>query len=147
MNKLLLAFKEGDIGAQHQAKIRQLAPNLDLVQTTDEAKIAAMIEEIEIAVGQFPPQLLAKAKNLRWFQQWSAGADWLLEHPEVQELEFTLTSASGVHAIPISEHIFAFLLAFARNLPQAWHAQQERVWMKEQNQERRKTFRSRKSVV
>ena len=139
MNKLLLAFKEGDIGAQHQAKIRQLAPNFDLVQTTDEAKIAAMIEEIEIAVGQFPPQLLAKAKNLRWFQQWSAGADWLLDHPEVQTMDFVLTSASGVHAIPISEHIFAFLLAFARNLPQAWHAQQERVWMKEQNQERRKT--------
>lgn len=139
MNKLLLAFKDGEIEAQHQAKIRQLAPHLDLVQTIDEAKIAAMIEEIEIAVGQFPPQLLAKAKNLRWFQQWSAGADWLLAHPEVQELEFVLTSASGVHAIPISEHIFAFLLAFARNLPQAWHAQQERVWMKEQTQERRKT--------
>ena len=139
MNKLLLAFKDGEIGAQHQAKIRQLAPNLDLVQTADEAKIAAMIEEIEIAVGQFPPQLLAKAKNLRWFQQWSAGADWLLDHPEVQTMDFVLTSASGVHAIPISEHIFAFLLAFARNLPQAWHAQQERVWMKEQNQERRKT--------
>ena len=139
MKKLLLAFKDGEMGAQHQAKIRQLAPHLDLVQTIDEAKIAAMIEEIEIAVGQFPPQLLAKAKNLRWFQQWSAGADWLLDHPEVQTMDFVLTSASGVHAIPISEHIFAFLLAFARNLPQAWHAQQERVWMKEQNQERRKT--------
>ena len=25
-------------------------------------------------------------------------------------------SASGAHAIPISEHIFAFLLAFARDL-------------------------------
>lgn len=142
MNKLLLAFKEGEIGEERQAQIRQFVPNLDLVQTADEAKIAAIIEEIEIAVGQFPPQLLPKAKNLRWFQQWSAGADWLLEHPEVQTLEFTLTSASGVHAIPISEHIFAFLLAFARNLPQAWHAQQERVWMKEENQARRQTAKA-----
>lgn len=139
MHKLLLAFKDGEIGEQHQAQLRQLAPNLEVVQTADEEKIAAMVEEIEIAVGQFPTQLLAKAKNLRWFQQWSAGADWLLDHPEVQKLDFVLTSASGVHAIPISEHIFAFLLAFARNLPQAWHAQQERVWMKEQNQARRKT--------
>lgn len=137
MHKLLLAFKDGEISGQHQARIRQLAPNLDLVQTADEDKIAAMVEAIEIAVGQFPTQLLPKAKNLRWFQQWSAGADWLLEHPEVQKLDFVLTSASGVHAIPISEHIFAFLLAFARNLPQAWHAQQEHVWMKEQEKGQR----------
>lgn len=132
MHKLLLAFKDGEIGEQHQAQLRQLAPNLEVVQTDDQEKIAAIVEDIEIAVGQFPTQLLPKAKNLRWFQQWSAGADWLLEHPEVQELDFVLTSASGVHAIPISEHIFAFLLAFARNLPQAWQAQQEHVWMKEQ---------------
>ena len=31
--------------------------------------------------------------------------DWLLRHPEVAELDFTLTNASGVHAIPISEQI------------------------------------------
>lgn len=142
MNKLLLAFKDGEIGEQRQAQIRQLAPNLNLIQTADEDKIAAMVEAIEIAVGQFPPHLLAKAKNLRWFQQWGAGADWLLDHPEVQELDFILTSASGVHAIPISEHIFAFLLAFARNLPQAWRAQQEQVWMKEQNPSRRKTAKA-----
>lgn len=137
MHKLLLAFKDGEISEQQQARIRQLAPNLELVQTADEDRIAAMVEEVEIAVGQFPTQLLPKAKNLHWFQQWSAGADWLLEHPEVQKLDFVLTSASGVHAIPISEHIFAFLLAFPRNLPQAWHAQQEHVWMKEQEKGQR----------
>ncbi len=134
MNKILLAFDEGTISAQQQEKIHQLAPDLEIVQTTDEKEIASMLDTIEIAVGQFPQNLLPKATNLRWVQQWSAGADWLLDHPEAQKLDFILTNASGVHAIPISEHIFAFLLAFARNLPQAWHAQQARIWLKEAEQ-------------
>jgi len=131
MNKILLALDEGTLSAQQQQQIRQLAPDLEIVQTTDEQEIAAMLDTIEIVAGQLPQDLLPKATNLRWVQQWSAGADWLLDHPEAQELDFILTNASGVHAIPISEHIFAFLLAFARNLPQAWQAQQQRVWMKE----------------
>lgn len=131
MHKILLALDEETISAQQQQQIHALAPNLEIVRTTDEQEIAAMLDSIEIVAGQLPQALLPKATNLRWVQQWSAGADWLLDHPEAQELDFILTNASGVHAIPISEHIFAFLLAFARNLPQAWRAQQERIWMKE----------------
>jgi phosphoglycerate dehydrogenase-like enzyme len=132
MTKILLAFDNTTISAQQQGQLRHLAPDHEVVQTADEDEIAAMLDDVEIAVGQFPKKLLTKARNLRWFQQWSAGADWLLEQPEVQQMDFVLTSASGVHAIPISEHIFAFLLAFARNLPQAWQAQQEGIWMHEE---------------
>ena len=42
-----------------------------------------------------------------------------------------LTNASGVHAIPISEHILAFLLAFARRLPEAIRSQTRREWQRE----------------
>lgn len=138
MTKILLAFADGVITAEQQERIRQLSPEREIVQTEDEKQIAAILPDIEIAVGQFPPHLLPQAPTLQWFQQWSAGADWLLEHPEVQDLDFTLTSVSGVHAIPISEHIFAFLLAFARNLPQAWQAQQAHLWMKEKPQRQEK---------
>src|SRR5690606_33393510 len=83
---------------------------------------------IAIAAGGVPHALLSAMPRLRWFQQWGAGADWLLRYPEVQELPFVLTSASGVHAIPISEHILALLFAFARRLPQAFRFQQGRRW-------------------
>lgn len=129
MSKLLLAFAEGTISDKQQAKIREIAPDFEITQTSDKNQIASQIDEWEITVGAFPFDLLKDAKNLRWYQQWSAGADWLLDHPEVQEMDFTLTNASGVHAIPISEHIIAFLLAMARNLPAAWQAQQQKLWM------------------
>ncbi len=131
MNKILLAFEDGVISHEQQREVRRLAPDLPLVQTADKEFIENIVGEIEIAVGNFPYDLLPEAKKLRWFQQWSAGADWLLDHPAVQDLPFVLTNASGVHAIPISEHILAVLLSFGRNLPQAWRAQQQRVWMQE----------------
>ena len=84
-----------------------------------------MLDDIEIIVGSFPRDLLTECPKLRWMQQWSAGADWLMDYPDVQKMEFMLTNASGVHAVPISEHIFAYLLAFCRHIPQAVRAPAE----------------------
>lgn len=137
MTKILLAFDDGVISHEQQREVRRLAPQLPLVQTADKEFIESIAGDIEIAVGNFPYDLLPEAKQLRWFQQWSAGADWLLDHPEVQDLPFILTNASGVHAIPISEHVIAVLLSFGRNLPQAWRAQQQRIWMQEGGDEQR----------
>jgi phosphoglycerate dehydrogenase-like enzyme len=99
-----------------------------VVMTTEREEIEGLLDEVEIAVGSFPHDLLAHAPRLRWVQEWGAGVDWLLRHPEVAELDFTLTNASGVHAIPISEQILGYLLAFARRLPAAVRAQDRHAW-------------------
>jgi len=129
MKTLLLAFPPGTISDQQQEQVRQVAPEFEIVQSDDEAQLHDLVAECEIIAGSFPTSLLPKAKKLRWFQQWSAGADWLLDCPEAAEMDFVLTNASGVHAIPISEHIIAFLLAAARHLPAAWAGQQQQQWL------------------
>ena len=126
---ILLTFADDIISAAQQAQIRALAPGYELLYTGDRAVYEPRLAEIEIVAGSFPHELIARAPALRWFQQWGAGADWLLRMPAVQEQEFVLTNASGIHAIQIAEHIFAFLLAFARNLPQALRAQSDHVWV------------------
>jgi len=99
-----------------------------VVRATERAEIEQVLDDVEIAVGSFPHELLPRAQRLRWLQEWGAGVDWLLRSPELAELDFTLTNASGVHAIPISEQILGYLLAFARGLPAAVRAQDRRVW-------------------
>ena len=89
-----------------------------------------LLDEIEIAVAHFPHDLLMKAPNLRWFQQFGAGADWLMRYPEAVERDFIFTNGSGVHAIPISEHIMAFLLAFARSIHLSCRAQKDHNWLR-----------------
>jgi phosphoglycerate dehydrogenase-like enzyme len=128
MNTILIALDPDGLPADTLARIEEIAPDRRVVVTREHDDIEALLDQIEIAVGWFPRDLLRRATALRWFQQWSAGADWLLEHPEVSEQEFVLTSTSGIHAIQISEHIFAMLLAFARRLPDALQAQRRGAW-------------------
>lgn len=128
MGTILLAFDRNALPEAQIAQIQSIAPDMRLLITHDRKEIEKALDEIEIAVGGFPLDLIPKARNLRWFQQWSAGADWLMRHPEVVEMNFILTNASGVHAIPISEHILAFMLTFSRRLHRAIRAQAHRRW-------------------
>jgi phosphoglycerate dehydrogenase-like enzyme len=103
---------------------------MDLLVTDDRDRIEAALDDVEIAAAGMPPDLLLKAPNLRWYQNWGAGVDWLLHREETVDLPFILTNASGVHAIPISEHILALMLAFARRLHDAVRAQNESQWIR-----------------
>jgi len=132
---LLLNLPPESVTEADLAQIRAKVPHMTILHTRERASIQDHLEEIEIAAGGFPHDLLPQARNLRWLQQWGAGADWLLRYPEAVELPFVLTNASGVHAIPISEHIFALLLAFARDLPHAFRGQCRREWRSYQEQE------------
>jgi len=125
---MLLGFEPNMLSADDLAQIQALAPDMRLLVTTERREIEQALDRIEIAVKQFPQALMTQAPKLRWFQQWGAGADWLLHHPAVAASELMVTTGSGVHAIPISEHILAYLFAFARALPQAIRGQTQRAW-------------------
>jgi phosphoglycerate dehydrogenase-like enzyme len=130
MKSILLAFEPDTLSPDQVAQVREAAPDeASVVMTRDRDEIRDMLDDIEVAAGWFPADLLPKASSLRWLQQWSAGADWLMRHSEAAEADFVLTSTSGIHAIQITEHIFAFLLALARELPQALEAQRRRRWV------------------
>jgi phosphoglycerate dehydrogenase-like enzyme len=131
MNTILIALKNENVPPDVIEKVRALQPGARLVITEAREAIDPLLDEIEIAVGHFPASWIARAPRLRWFQQWGAGADWLMRYPEIAEKAFILTNVSGVHAIPISEHILAFLLAFARRLPEAMRAQAKREWKRD----------------
>src|SRR5215216_7946210 len=127
MSVLLVCLSAERLPDSELARLQAAVPDMRVLMTTERAEIEKLIDEVEIAVS-FPHDLLVHAPRLRWVQEWGAGVDWLLQHPEVAELDFTLTNASGVHAIPISEQILGYLLAFARNLPAAIRAQERRAW-------------------
>ena len=130
MSILLIGFNEDHFSDEQWDEIHRAAPQLEVRATRDKGEIASLLDDIEVAAGSFPRDLLAKAPNLKWFQQWGAGADWLLKYPDAAEHPFTLTNVSGIHAVPISEHILALMFAFARGLPGAMRDQMQREWRK-----------------
>src|SRR5438552_14827098 len=74
-----------------------------------------------------PDNIVERAPALKWLQLTSAGVDRLLDAPVVQS-NVTVTTASGIHAVPISEYVIGAMLAFAKGLPRALRSQQERIW-------------------
>jgi phosphoglycerate dehydrogenase-like enzyme len=96
--------------------------------TLDREEIAALRDEVEILAGWPASDALVSAPHLRWYQQWSAGSDWLARYPEAAERPFLVTNASGVHPVQIAEHAFAMMLAFARKQHEAVRHQAAREW-------------------
>lgn len=112
-------------------RVRELAPEFEIVRTRSKDDIRPHLGEVTVALGYFPPALVADAPALNWIQSWSAGLDWLIEHEAFDASahpDLVVTSASGVHAVPIGEHVFAMLLAVARDLPRALRDQRDRRW-------------------
>ena len=129
MGTILVSVDPEAISEETIKKIQEEAPDMDVVVTNQQGEIEKILDDIEIIVGLSGHRdLLVRAVNLKWFQQWGAGADWLMKHPKAAEAAFDVTSASGVHAIPISEHIVSFLLAFARDLHHAVRSQLKGEW-------------------
>jgi phosphoglycerate dehydrogenase-like enzyme len=124
----LIALDPAHIPTGQMERIRSAMPDGQLLITDDREKIEPLLGDIEIVAGHIPTQWIPRMPRLRWYQQWGAGTDWLMHHPDIAKRDFILTNASGVHAIPISEHILAFLLAFARSLPAAIRAQERHQW-------------------
>lgn len=128
MSTILLNLPPHAVTEEDMARIRSLMPDYDIRLTQDRDEIAALRNEVEILAGWPAADLLVSGAGLRWFQQWSAGSDWLMRHPEAAARPFRLTNASGVHPVQIAEHTFAMMLAFVRKLHEAARHQAAREW-------------------
>ena len=74
-----------------------------------------------------PDNIVSRAPALKWLQLTSAGVDRLLDAPVVRS-HVTVTTASGIHAVPISEYVIGAMLAFAKGFPRAIRSQEYRAW-------------------
>lgn len=87
------------------------------------------LEETEVILTNpvIPSDIASRAPKLRWLQLTSAGVDRLLGAP-VMRSGLKITTASGIHAVPISEYVIGAMIAFAKGFPRSIRAQEERAW-------------------
>lgn len=89
----------------------------------------------EIFYGFTPPRDFSVAPRLKWVQLHSAGINHLTNHP-ILASDIRITTASGIHAVPIGEFAITMMLALARRVPRMVRMQDGGEWAKE----RWKTF-------
>lgn len=112
-----------------------LPSNIDVVEVDSEGNLDGDASDAEVYVNGFylktstHDKVLAAAPRLRWQQSPSAGVNHILT-PNFLQKDIILTNGAGVHAIPISEFVLAFMLHHAKNLRKLQTLQDEHTWVR-----------------
>ncbi len=75
-----------------------------------------------------PAGLLEIAPNVRWIQTTSAGVGPTVQRLGLADSEVIVTTASGIHAQPLAEFVFAALLYWTKQLPGMLADQRAHRW-------------------
>lgn len=120
-----------DVPGEALTKLRQEFPSFEFSESTTKEEALQVVERVQILVAiNASKEIIARAKNCQWIQCLSAGVEDFLEIDEVRNNpDLLLTNASGVHGIPISEHIFAMLLGLTRNINSVIINQSKKSWV------------------
>ncbi|MCQ4086690.1 D-2-hydroxyacid dehydrogenase [Saccharibacillus sp. JS10] len=115
-------------------QIREIAPDYELKSVPIKEVTPEQIRSADILVGwnRKTEQAAIESDSLKWVQSWSAGVDYF-PLDAFERKNIALTNSGGVHAIPISEHIFAVLLSMTRSLHLNIRNQAQGVWDKKGN--------------
>lgn len=112
------------------SQIKEVAPDWELIASKEKEIWQAHAKDAEIIAGWkkgLDEYCLVPDSKLKWLQSWSAGVNTLpLEKLEAHNI--LLTGASGVHAYPISETIFALMLGLTRKIHTYVQNQQAKTW-------------------
>lgn len=128
-NLLVLVLPEHRVPKEAQKRLQDHAAGRQVLIVTDKSMLESYLSQVEIVGGEFPPALFSKASQLRWYQTWYAGVDWLQKFPEAKAHPFVLTNSSGIHGVQMSEHLFGMLIAWYRKFPAAFAAQPRHEWI------------------
>ncbi|MFV0399447.1 MAG: D-2-hydroxyacid dehydrogenase [Oscillospiraceae bacterium] len=109
-------------------RLEMLVPGWEVVFSPKDASAVRGAEVLAGWHADWAEYAFAEDSPLRWVQAWSAGVD-SLPLDEFQKRGILLTTGSGVHAKPVSETLFAMILALARALPRILANQREGKWL------------------
>ncbi len=117
----------GNADPEFLDKVRALSDRIEVIGAQQVKEHPELIPEMEIAYGGLARAQIPQATKLRWLQVAGAGVNGLIT-PEIQNSDLVITNASGIHAEPITEHMFGMLLVVTRRLREAWEQQKTRQW-------------------
>jgi D-2-hydroxyacid dehydrogenase (NADP+) len=113
-----------DLAPELLARIEEAARPLRVLRKNELQEL----DEVEVLFAQrLDPQRIAQASALRWVQTYGAGVEWLLV-PEIVAREDLVITNARIHAQPITEHVFGWLLSYVRNLHKADRQARQQKW-------------------
>lgn len=108
-------------------QVREAVGKMKIVNANDEAEAALAIVDATAFFGKITPELLERANKLEWIQSPTASLEHYL-FPELVEHPCQLSNMRGLYYDVIADHVFGYVLMFARNLHLYLRRQMESRW-------------------
>src|SRR5215470_8445026 len=113
------------------ARVRASWPVMRVLHLEGFDGLEQELPDTDIFVGaSLRPAQFAVARKLKWIHATAAGVGQLM-YPELRASRIEVTNASGVHRVPMAEHILGTLVALARRFPDCVRYQMEGHWSQE----------------
>ena len=84
---------------------------------------------------QAPGQMAVNCPRLRWVQGTSAGMGGFVQRYGLAQTSLVITTAAGIHGVPLAEFTLLGLLYFAKDVPGLRRAQAARHWQGHQTRQ------------
>jgi phosphoglycerate dehydrogenase-like enzyme len=111
--------------------LRREFPQHTFLEAWDHATLRRLLPEADVAFTPFVDRDLCPLPRLRWVQSAAVGVGSLM-FPELLASGVVITTARGIRARAIAEHILGVTIALARRLPHAMRAQAAHRWAQDE---------------
>src|SRR6266508_1855256 len=121
-----------DVEDDWPEKIRQVVPGAVVKAFTDPRDAVEEIVDADAAYGTVPPDLLARARKLRWICAARAGLGGNWFYDALVQSDVIVTNMRGIYNEHLAAQIMAFVLAFARRFDHYLPRQAQGAWRHDQ---------------
>lgn len=128
-------------------QLRREFPQHTFLDAWDRDTLRRLLPEADVAFTPFVDRdVFASASRLRWVQSPAAGVGSLM-FPELLASPVVITSARGIRARSIAEHVLGVTIALARAMPAALRAQTAHRWAQEELETEARTLQGQRMGI
>ena len=127
-----IAFRHLFLRPEQQEQLNALALSAGLTPlwyADDATPQACELQDCEVLIGNFPPELLTQLPALKWMQTAYAGVDKLCAAKWANE-DALLTNCSGAFGVAIAEYMLTGLMMLFRLMPAYAANQRDKLWQR-----------------
>ncbi len=124
--KILVALP---LNERQKEKLEQNFRHQEFIYCLPEELTEEKLPDVEVILGNVPPEILKYAKALKWLQLNNAGTEGYCDGALPEEV--LLTNATGAYGLAISEHMVGMLFELQKKLNLYSRNQREHVWRSE----------------
>jgi phosphoglycerate dehydrogenase-like enzyme len=108
-------------------KIVRAAGPMQVINARNSEEAGANIVDADAFFGKITPELLSRARQLRWVQSPTASLEHYL-FPELAAHDCWLSNMRGLFSDVIADHVMGFVICFARNFHVYVRRQERHQW-------------------